>query len=737
MSDDSAISGRCLLLWITAFVLAAFSMAMLGWIAYHTDRSLAIAGMVLLGILLAAAATFLGFRQSQSARCHSLYRAQDKHRFAVSAKYRAILYSIGDAVITTDGEGRIVQMNPVAEALTGWHESDAQGQPLETVFRIVNEESRDEAPSPVRRALREGRVTDLANHTLLLARDGREHPIADSAAPVFDERHAVVGVVLVFKDQTAERAAQKALQDSERRLKTLIAHVPGVVFRCGMDSYWTMQYLSANCRALTGHDPESLVDNRVLSYYDVIHPDDRQEVWNKVNAAITRGEPYMIEYRIVTADGTVKWVWESGSATGDEPDGAKTLEGVIHDITERRLSAERDAEHTAQIQQTQRLEALGRLAGGVAHDFNNALTVIIGNAEWLQDAEKTDLVQGPSIQAILKAGHHAAVLVNRLLGFAARQTSLPRAIQLDETIAGQADPLAQILGPRIRLELQPDASLWPVLMDPDQIIQILINLSENARDAMPEGGTVTVTAANVHLEGLSDDAAGVAPAGDYVCFTFRDTGCGMDADTQSQIFDPFFSTKSHAPDTGMGLAIVYGIVKQNRGFVRVASQPGRGTRFLIYLPRHGQPVPDGVGKKQPPGAATPPARSDRVTILLVEDEPALLNLAERLLMGMGYTVLSALNPSEALRLARDYEGVIDLLLTDLVMPTMNGAALSEALIRERPSVKRLFMSGYAADVIAQDGVLPSNTPFLQKPFTRDALSTKVREALAMDVIQPS
>ncbi|HQQ90812.1 MAG TPA: PAS domain S-box protein [Kiritimatiellia bacterium] len=688
------------------------------------ERALTIAGMVLLGILLAAFATALGFRLRQAALYRSLYHAQ-RDQVTATAKYRAILYSIGDAVITTDSEGRIVQMNPVAETLTGWREADAQGQPLEVVFRIISETTRGEVDSPVRRVLSDGKVTALANHTLLLARDGKEYPIADSAAPVIDDRHAVAGVVLVFKDQTAERAAEKALLASEQRLKTLIDNVPGVVFRCGMDTYWTMQYLSTNCRSLTGYDAEDLIDNSRRSYYDLIHPDDRQTVWDTIAAAIQRGESYTLEYRLVTADGTVKWVWERGCAIGDPAQGPQMLEGVIHDITARRLAAEQQAELDGQIQQTQRLEALGRMAGGVAHDFNNTLTVIIGNAELIREPGTTDDEREASLTAILKAGQHAATLVKRLLGFAARQTSLPRSIDLNHAISAMTEPLEQALGPNIQLAWRPSEALWPVMIDPDQVAQVLIIFADNARDAMRGEGTVTVETANVHLDGDN----GFAPAGDYVRLSFRDTGCGMDTVTQTKIFDPFYSTKPDTPDTGMGLAIVYGIVKQNRGFIRVSSQPGDGSCFALYLPRHGQPEPAPAAPATPPPVAAPPATPAGTTILLVEDEPALLSLARRLLAGMGYTVLAAQDPTEALRLARSHPDIIHLLLTDLIMPAMNGSTLWDTLARERPSMKRLFMSGFTADVIAQHGVLPEHTPFLQKPFTREQLSAKVREVL--------
>jgi len=694
------------------------------------EHALTITGVVLLGILLAAATTALCFRHRQASLYRSLYHTQ-REQVIVNAKYRAILYSIGDAVIATNSAGCIVQMNPVAEALTGWTEADAKGSPLDEVFCIINETTRDAIPSLAQRVLREGRVKDFPDHTLLVARNGKEYPITNSAAPVYNGEHAPVGVVVVFKDQTSERAVQKALADSESRLKALIAHVPGVVFRCVMDSYWTMQYLSASCRALTGYDADALIDNRKISYFDLVHPDDRQKVWDTINTQVKRGTPYTVEYRIVTADGSVKWVWESGAAINDSEGRARRLEGVIHDITTRRLAAEREAKLMAQAQQAQRLEALGRMAGGVAHDFNNTLTVIIGHTEWLQDSAKTDEDHQKSIEAILQASHHAAGLINRLLGFAARQTTLPRAIQLDETVNKFAETMAQILGSRIHLTIQVDTSPWPVMMDPDQMVQILVNLAENSHDAISGEGIVTIAIKNMHLDGTANETAGIVPPGDYVCLSFQDTGCGMDDETQAKIFDPFFSTKSSAPDTGMGVAIIYGIVKQNCGFIRIASQPDQGTCFFIYLPRHDQTAAAAVldNEKRPPAAAVPATQQEGTTILLADDEPALLNLTARILSGMGYTVLAAEHPTEALRLARDFKGEITLLLTDLVMPTMNGVVLCETLLRERPTMKRLFMSGYAADVTAKQGLLPADAPFLQKPFTRDQLSAKVREVL--------
>jgi PAS domain S-box-containing protein len=687
--------------------------------------------LISLGILFSVAVTVFVWRHRRALFACADRRAKQDQSDAVS-KYRTILYSIGDAVITTDSQGRVMQLNPTAETLCGWKETEAQGRPLEEIFHIVNEETRATVQSPVRLVLREGKVTGLANHTVLLARDGKEYPISDSAAPISDERGRVTGVVLVFKDQTAERAAQSALRKSERRLKTLIENVPGIVYRCGRDTYWTMQFLSSNCKELTGYEAADLIDNKRLSFFDLIHPDDRQMVWDAVDAAAKRDTPYTLEYRIVTADGSVKWVWGRGRAVRDPEDAQETLEGVIHDITERKQAAEEQAALTEQLHQAQKLEALGRMAGGVAHDFNNALAVIIGNAELMNEPDSSETERQQSLQAILTAGEHAADLVRRLLGFASKQTFLPRGIDLNEAIGGMRGTLARLLGPRITFEWRPGPGLWPVLADPNQLAQILVNLAENAREAIAGDGTVTIETRNVG----PDEAPDIAPEDEYVCLSVRDTGCGMDAETQSKIFEPFFTSKPAGVGTGMGLPIVYGIVKQNKGIIRVSSQSGQGSCFRIYLPRHRtggkKPAPEPRSAAAPlPRISSPePSPSAARTILLVEDEPALLELTRKFLTLMGYTVLSAREPAEALRMARGHAGEIHLLLTDLIMPNMNGVALWETLARERPTMRHLFMSGFTADVISHHGMLTGNTPFLQKPFTRETLAAKVREVLS-------
>ncbi len=696
-------------------------------------RALVIFGFVLLGLLLAAVATAFGLRNRQASLYRDLYKAEQEQRTA-NEKYRIILYSIGDAVITADDCGNILQMNPVASNLTGWSEKEAFGHPIDEVFHIINEETRQPVQNPIWRVLREGSVIGLAGNTLLVARDGKEYPITDCGAPVKDGQGRLIGGVLVFRDKTAEHNAHKALIESERRLTTLMDNLPGMAYRCRLDSYWSMEFISQGCFALTGHNPSDLLGTGRITYFDLIHPDDRQYVWDTITADVKNHKTFTLEYRITTADSTEKWVWERGCAILNPDGSVNMLEGFIHDITERKQAAAEQAKLQEQLYQAQKIEAIGRLAGSVAHDFNNMLAVIIGNAEMAKAQLDPESPLHTVFTSILKSGKRSADLVKQLLGFACKQVIRPQSIDLNHMIGDMQDVLQRLIGEKVVLEWEPDPDLWPVLIDPGQIEQTLINLTANARDAIAGEGKIVISTCNVNHAKAGEGEKAVVPACDYVMFSVRDTGCGMDESIQKQIFEPFFSTKPHGIGTGLGLSSVYGIVKQNTGFIRVHSQPGKGTCFQIHLPRHlpsraaatGIPLKPLPGDRVPPPPASLPATT---TILLAEDEPDVMTLTESILKSIGYTVISASGPKEALKLARAYNGDIQLLITDVIMPDMSGLDLWEQIIHERPALKRLFMSGYTADIIATHGLMDTNIHFLQKPFTRESLIDKVHEAL--------
>ena len=395
-------------------------------------------------------------------------------------------------------------------------------------------------------------------------------------------------------------------------------------------------------------------------------------------------------------------------------------QGAVHsvrDVTERRLLE-------GQLQQAQKLESVGRLAGGVAHDFNNMLSVILGHAELALDGMDASHPIHRHLIQIEQAAGHSANLTNQLLAFARRQTVVPQVLDLNDTVSAMLKMLQRSLGEDIALVWIPGASPWPVRIDPTQLDQVLTNLCVNARDAIAGVGELTIDTHHATLDAAACDSVPGAAPGDYVVLAVSDTGAGIPPDMIARIFEPFFTTKQAGRGTGLGLATVYGIARQNGGFITLSSEPSAGTTFNVHLPRR---VGENVGAAAPAAAVAPRGRGE--TVLLVEDEPGILELATEVLERQGYTVLDAGSPEEALRLARDHSGMIHLLLTDVVMPAMNGVELLREVVSLRPGIRSVFLSGYTADVIAARGVLSADVHFVQKPFTADALATKVRQAL--------
>ena len=374
--------------------------------------------------------------------------------------------------------------------------------------------------------------------------------------------------------------------------------------------------------------------------------------------------------------------------------------------------------------QAQKLEAVGRLAGGIAHDFNNMLGVILGYIDVALRQVEPSLALHADLLEIQGAAMRSATLTRQLLAFARRETISPKVMNLNETVAGMLAMLRRLIGEHIRITWQPAATLWPILMDPSQIDQILANLCVNSRDAIADVGTITIATTNCAIDaGFCAEHTDAVP-GEYVRLSVSDTGAGMDGETLSQIFEPFFTTKAVGEGTGLGLPMVYGAVRQSRGFLTVSSEPGQGTVVVIYLPRD----LDQAERVAKADADAPVARGHE-TILVVEDEPALLKLTTRVLEGQGYSVIAASSPGEAIARARAPGEEIQLLLTDVVMPEMNGREVAKTLLSLYPRLKCLFMSGYTADVIAHGGVLAEGVHFLQKPFSPAELTAKVRETL--------
>ncbi|ADH85695.1 ATP-binding protein [Desulfurivibrio alkaliphilus] len=396
---------------------------------------------------------------------------------------------------------------------------------------------------------------------------------------------------------------------------------------------------------------------------------------------------------------------------------------IVTDVTPQKEAEKERHRLEEQLRQAQKLEAIGRLAGGVAHDFNNKLQTILGYTDLALDVVNPDEQLHKDLKEVRTAAVQSADLTRQLLAFARRQTIVPQVLDLNETITSMLKMLKRLLGEDIELLWQPGANLWPVKIDPAQIDQILANLTLNSRDAIIDAGQLTIETANVDIDEDYFGANSEIPPGQYVMLTISDNGVGMEREMLEKIFDPFFTTKPLDKGTGLGLATVYGIVKQNEGFINVYSEPGQGTIFRIYLPRNLEKI---APEEEPQRRQIPTGTE---TVLLVEDEVALLNMAKMLLEKLGYRVFAAATAGEALRLAEEHQGEIELLVTDVIMPEMNGRDLYLQLSRSHPTLKCLYMSGYSANIISHHGALDQDIHFLQKPFPREDLAVKVREAL--------
>jgi two-component system cell cycle sensor histidine kinase/response regulator CckA len=368
------------------------------------------------------------------------------------------------------------------------------------------------------------------------------------------------------------------------------------------------------------------------------------------------------------------------------------------------------------------MEAIGRLAGGVAHDFNNMLAVILGFGELAQQSARPDDPVQSHLAEIVQAARRSADLTNQLLAFARKQTVAPRVVNLNAALESLQKMMSRLVGEDVAVRIVPGPNLGSVKIDPAQVDHIVANLVANARDAIANVGTITLETSNVHVKPDGEWSDGTA-SGDYVALAVSDSGTGMDAATKEHIFEPFFTTKEQGKGTGLGLATVYGIVRQNGGFIDVESEPGAGTKFTIHLPRYA-----GSGE-HPAETKNPDARTGTETVLVVEDEPQVLDLAKKGLERRGYTVLTAASPADAIAICREHAGEIHVVVSDVVMPSMNGRDLNARLREIRPNLRTVFMSGYTANIIADRGLMEDGILFLQKPFTLDALALKVREAL--------
>ncbi|HHY55188.1 MAG TPA: GAF domain-containing protein [Chloroflexi bacterium] len=847
--------------------------AVAGWQGRAAMLTLLLIGA--LGVLGALALIAVQYQRRR--HLQRLYDAELAQRTG-ELRYAVTLRSIGEGVIATDAQGNVTLLNPVAEMLTGWSDADARSKPSTEVFTIIDEATLAPVVNPVEIVLREQRVVELGNHTLLRDRQGGIRPIADAASPIRAANGDVLGVVLVFRDQSAERAAKRALEQSEARLRAMVAAIPDLIFRLDHEYHfldcqvsdpsllmippeqflgrrtfdvlpveiaqggaraidaalstgvmqiyeytldlpegraWYEQRIApistteviaitrdvsdirrnealmqARLRLLEFANDHPLGDlltrtldevgalvNSPIGFYHFVAPDQRTlslQAWStrtlrEFCTAEGRGLHYPIQSAGVWADavrqrqpmihndyaslpnrhgmpaGHAQLVRElvvpivrqeqvvAVLGVGNKPADytasdvalVSYLADVAWEIVERKRAEEVQASLQLQLAQAQKLETIGQLAGGIAHDFNNMLAVILMRSEMALQAVSPASPLHHHLTEIHNTGQRSAELTRKLLGFARKQMIAPRSLDLNDAVAGMLQMLRRLIGEDVELQWLPGTPLWPIKMDTSQIDQILVNLCVNARDAI--AGSIKIQTENT----LIDDAyAALHPplrAGRHVMLTITDNGSGMTPEVLSHAFEPFFTTKEVGKGTGLGLATVYGIMQQNHGHILVYSEQSIGTTFKLFFPCDDEAL---QASDAPPPVETPHGRGERV--LVVEDELPVLEMTAESLRTLGYIVYTAASPSAALSLATTHPGEFDLLITDVIMPDMNGSDVAQRIAQLQPGIQCLYMSGYPANFVTQRGVLETGVHFISKPFTRHQLALAVRRALADD-----
>src|SRR5216683_2831124 len=622
--------------------------------------------------------------------------------------FRLITENAADMIAVVDMEGKRIFNSLSYEKVLGYSLNELKES---SAFEQIHPDDRESVKSAGDEARRTGVGRPLEYR--VRHKDGTWRVLESTASVIRDAKGEPQHLVIVNRDVTERKRAAEALRRSEASFRSVVEDAPYGIYRASLSGELVL--VNPALQKILGYASQTELLQANLGTQIYRNPLDHQ----KVNELLLRQQSFNdVEVEWKRKDGTPITVRCSGWPIKDESGRVAFLELFAEDVTERR-ALER------QLRMAQKMEAVGRLSGGIAHDFNNLLGVIIGYSQVLKRSLKPEHPLYEHAEEIEKASQRAVSLTRQLLAFSRQQVLEPVILNMNALVSDMEKMLPRLIGEDVALTLTLDPALGQVKADPGQVEQVIMNLAVNARDAMPDGGKLTIQTANVDLDTAYTHEHPGSRVGRYVMLRVTDTGTGIDPEIQSQIFEPFFTTKERDKGTGLGLATVYGIVKQSGGYIAVESEKGKGASFSVYLPRLEQPATHSIV----PLAAAPMNTRGTETLLLVEDAEPLRKLAEMFLKESGYRILSAADGQQALQTARQHPGPIHLLLTDVVMPGMNGRVLGERLAPSQPGMKVLYMSGYADSFIAGHGVLESGTHLLHKPFTEETLTRKVRELL--------
>jgi PAS domain S-box-containing protein len=641
-------------------------------------------------------------------RCFTRDVTSQRSAEQASARLAAIVASSADAIVGKTVYGVVTSWNAAAERIFGYSKEEMVGR---SIFTLIPEELHDFERELLEKIRRGERVE--FSETERIRKDGRRITIALSVSPILDNQGRVVGASSIKRDVTERKQARLALAQSQERLQLALRAARMGTWRWDVTSN-TLSW-DEGLNQLYGLAADESV-TRYEQFIERVHQDDRAMIQAAIERAIEGGGGLDYEFRIFLPDGRVRWLADQGRVVRDPAGQVLYMTGVCVDVTERKHMQDR-------LRQAQRMDSVGQLAGGIAHEANNMMSVVLGCADYV--LKRNDLPEPvrQDVDQIWRAAKRTAGITQQLLAYSRRQVLQPQLLDLNATVRELEPILTRTLGETRGLRMHLSTSLGKVRADPGQLEQVLINLTLNARDAMQDGGRLTIETMNVVL---NKDYAATKPVetlepGEYAALVVTDTGHGMDRRTLGRVFEPFFTTKGVGQGTGLGLSTAYGIVKQSGGFIWVYSEPGLGTTFKLYFPL-AVPSVDARSPEMP----APSGRAEEV-VVIAEDEPMVRGIMARTLRDCGYTVLEAADGRETLELVAAHNGQISLIVADLVMPDMGGRSMASELARRWPQVPVLFTSGYTGLDVVRRGLLEEGREFIQKPLAPEALARKVRE----------
>ncbi len=643
-------------------------------------------------------------------------------------EHRRLFETMDQGVVYQDTNGQIISANPAAERILGLSFEQMRGKTsINLRWRMIKEDG-TEVPGkdhPAIIALRTGETVGPVIRGVFHPERSTYIWLAITVVPLFQQGETKpFQVYATFEDVTEHKQAVEELKEREAFIKATLDNLPVGVAVNSVDPEVSFTYMNDNFAIFYRTTREAL--DAPNDFWEVVYKDPifREQIKKRVLEDCASNDPERMYWEDIPVLRPGKKPFYITAKNIPLPEN-NLMVSTVWDVTNRKRAEDEREKLQKQLAQAQKMESVGRLAGGVAHDFNNKLSIINGYAEIAMETIDPSDPLLENIREIQIAGQQSAAIVRQLLAFARQQTISPVQLDLNDTISSMLKMLQRLIGEDVHLEWHPGSNLWPVKIDPSQVDQILANLAVNSRDAISDVGNLTIETDNIVVDEDYYRGNPETIPGRYVMLAVSDNGCGMEKEVQDKIFEPFYTTKEIGKGTGLGLPTIYGIVKQNNGFINVYSEPGDGTTFKLYFPSHEEAASSLHSAKESTGQIL----TGTETVLVVEDEKTILQMSKQMLERLGYTVETAGSPSEALQIAEEYDGAIDILITDVIMPEMNGRDLSSQLLKSHPSLKTLYMSGYTANVIAHHGVLDEGLQFIQKPFSLKDLAVKVREVL--------